>query len=179
MVKDSAWFGTVRDAAIHALGDVAHGGCFLSGLRSVWDCGYGRVALAYHDGEPVGASWIEIENKKPPEELRGLARGLIRNPRHFWCNDADLKGVDDLIFNGTEHGSLEVPEDASVHSRSTEVPSNASRKQVAVCMGVHKTEAVQWSERPGAWSALVLVIKDRRLVSVATYVGRERGPAKK
>lgn len=166
--SESAEWRNIRPAVAGALGSCAHRDCFLHGLRAVLHGRHGRAALQHRNGEPVAAQWRIGLRGEGEGERPVLGRRSVR------CRDADLWGVNDLIFDGVDKGKLEVPPDASVRSRGDEVSTGASCQDMAQLCAKWRHRAEQWSATPGAGAALVMTVKDGRLVWVGVHV--TRGP---
>ena len=115
----------------------------------------------------MAAQWrLEQRERHPPKQIPDLMRHT------FQCDDADLLGVHDLIFDGAEPGELAVPCDASVRRAGDEIPADASVTDMSALCSRWLGEAQAWSRRPGAGAALIVAAKDGRLVWVGVYVSR-------
>ena len=165
----SAEWASVRRAIADALGGCPHEACFLLGLREVFRRGYGRVALQHRNGEPVAAQW-RIRQR----EQRGAGSRPLLGRRDRRCEDADLRGLQDLIFDGIDKGGLSIPTDVSVRSSGDQIPVRASVVDMRERCAKWKRRAEEWSAKPRAGAAMVAGVQDFRLVWIGVHV--TRGP---
>jgi len=162
---DSARWASLRKAIVGALGSFQHKPCFMAAFRAVLEKGYGKVALAYRNGRPVAVLWTVSSSKEITPD---------RGRRRLRCDDADLRGVDDLLFDGVREGPLEIPADASVRREGSELATATTVAEMKDAFEKRGRQAVEWSVKPGAGSALVVHVQDGRLIWVGIHV--TRGP---
>ncbi len=157
-------WASVRRAIVGALGGCPHQDCVLHAVRELLSLGHGKAALGYQAGEAVAALWrTEIQHGARQREYHRLR-----------CDDADPLGADSLLFDGVQPGKLEIPRDASVRRRGEELSTSAAAGELREALARWRREAEEWSRKPGAGGALVIMVKDGRVVWVGVHVMRGR-----
>jgi hypothetical protein len=140
-------------------------------VGQLFDRGHGRTALQYRRGRPVAAQWRLLSRGRRPGG--GREPGLI----NLLCRDADMRGVHDLIFDGVVRGELAIPAGPSIRRAKEQVPAGASASAIKALCARWNQQAPQWSSRPGAGAALVVVVKGFRLAWIGVHItpGADRG----
>jgi hypothetical protein len=168
---DSARWASIRAALVRALGGCPHKDCFLHAVREVLQTRDGKAALQYRAGLAVIASWRLHGSEYSPDRQE-----LVPRMRGFYCEDSCVTSVDALILDGVVPGDLAVPTDASVRREGEEVPRRTSQSELSAIFIRWIDEVQRWSRRPAASAALVLRVKDGRLIWVGMHVAKWRAP---
>ncbi len=165
--SDSARWASVRAALARVLAGCPHKSCFLHGGREVLEVGHGGAALHYRQGEPVAAHWMPRTREYLPDR-----KMWVPDDHRLYCDDADARGLLTSILEGVQSGELEIPHDASVRGAGETVSAGTSMAQLSALIGKWIRETQDWSRRSGANAALVLKVKDARLVWVGIHLAR-------